>query len=98
MIARYTADREDRVGAEWLLVNLGWTLSLCDYDALVVPSGWQCRYADVQHVIKAAWNNMPIYMLTHTSNGFRLDHVHVEDRTLAMLHTAHACGYAVKPS
>lgn len=96
MIAYYTAAMDDETGREWLNNNLGWYLVRQDYDAVVVPQGWQSRFDEVKTVIRSMWWDMPVYMLTHTPNGFRLDHVHVDERTLAMLHTAHANGYVVR--
>lgn len=96
MIAYYTAAFEDEAGSEWLCNNLGWHLLRQDYDAVVVPQGWQSHFDEVKTVIRSTWIGIPVYMLTHTPSGFRLDHVHVDERTLAMLHTAHANGYAVK--
>ena len=101
MIVHYT-NTTDAAGDQWLKHNLHWHIArpidvrLNEYNALVVPKGWQSRFSDVQAVIRSSWNGMPIYMLTHTPSGFRLDHVHVDEPTLAMLHTAHANGYAVK--
>lgn len=101
MIVQYT-DADDAAGAQWIEHNLRWHIArpidvrLNEHQALVVPKGWQSRFPDVQAVIRSSWNGMPIYMLTHTPNGFRLDHVHIAEGTLAYLHTAHANGYALR--
>jgi hypothetical protein len=83
---------------DWLTVNLGWTLRDQNNDALVVVPQWESRWEDAQQVTIAQWNKIPVYRVSRTSEGFMLEHVDISERTLALLHTAHANGYTVRPA
>lgn len=81
--------------ANWLTGYLGWELTDDNPHALVVIAGWQSSFDTTKQVTAAHWQQRPVYRVARTNDGFRLEHVLVDEHTLAMLHTAHANGYAV---